>query len=60
MFVGTTGFWQERQTWINYDGRWDRYSLIKSIKPNGYLLDYDKIKIGGLAFEIIPNNYISL
>lgn len=54
MFVGTTGFWQERQTWINYDGRWDRYSLIKSIKPNGYLLDYDKIKIGGLTFEIIP------
>ncbi|GAJ18824.1 unnamed protein product, partial [marine sediment metagenome] len=28
MFAGTTGFWQERQTRINFDGRWDRYSPI--------------------------------
>ena len=54
MFCGTTGFWQERQTWINYDGRWDRFSPISSIKPAGYLRDYDKIRIGEFTFEIIP------
>lgn len=54
LFVGTTGFWQERQTWINYDGRWDRYSPIKPIKPKGYLMDYDKKKIDELVFEVIP------
>ena len=54
MFAGTTGFWQERQTWINYDGRWDRYSPIKSVKPKGYLRDYEKIEIGELVFEVIP------
>jgi len=54
MFAGTRGFWEERQTWINYDGRWDRYSLIESVKPTGYLMDYDRIKIDELVFKVIP------
>lgn len=54
MFAGTTALWQERQTWNNYDGRWDRYSPITSVNPTGYLMDYSTKKLGNLEFLVIP------
>jgi len=55
MFAGTTAFWQERQTWNNYDGRWDRFAPVSPVKPAGYLMDHDSVAIGGIDFHVIPS-----
>jgi len=45
---------RERQTWVSYDNRWDRFSPVNPLPVSGWLMDYEKRKIAGLEWEVIP------
>ncbi len=46
--------WQERELYVNYNMRQDRFSLLKSVSITGTLKDYQQREFGGCAFTVIP------
>jgi len=46
--------WRERQIWNSYDNRWDRYSPIRPIPVDDWLMDYETRSLGGLTWRVLP------
>ncbi len=46
--------WRERQTWNSYDNRWDRYSPVRRIPVDEWLMDYETREVGGLSWRVLP------
>ncbi|HVU12408.1 MAG TPA: MBL fold metallo-hydrolase [Phototrophicaceae bacterium] len=46
--------WQERELYVNYNMRQDRFSLLKSVSITGTLKDYQQREFGGCTFTVIP------
>ena len=45
---------RERQIWNSYDNRWDRFSPVRPVPVDGWMMDYEVRRIAGLDWEVIP------
>ncbi len=45
---------RERQHWNSYDNRWDRFSPVRPVPVDGWMMDYETRDIAGLSWEVVP------
>ena len=45
---------RERQNWNSYDNRWDRFSPIRPLPIDDWMMDLETRDIGGLTWEVVP------
>ena len=45
---------RERQHWNSYDNRWDRFSPVRPVPVDGWMMDYETREIAGLSWEVVP------
>ena len=46
---------RERQQWNSYDNRWDRFSPVRTVPIDGWMMDYETRDIAGLSWEVVPS-----
>ncbi|MDA0745525.1 MAG: MBL fold metallo-hydrolase [bacterium] len=45
---------RERQIWNLYDNRWDRFSPVRPLPIQGWMMDYETRHLAGLDWEVVP------
>lgn len=54
-FLDPEQHFRERQTWNSYDNRWDRFAPVRPIPVDAWAMDYDRMRLAGLEWEVVPS-----